>query len=137
MKLVIFLITIFLANTAHGNEVHCMAKNIYMEARGEPHLGKLLVAGVAINRTKHKDYPNTICKVIAQKGQYKWPNINIPNNKEWVESKMLAKAILDKKVHIPKNFNATHFHSVRVKPVWGQKLRFVTRVGAHVFYVGV
>ena len=48
-------------------EVSCLAKNIYFEARGEPELGQRAVAFVTLNRTKSGSFPSTICDVVYQK----------------------------------------------------------------------
>jgi spore germination cell wall hydrolase CwlJ-like protein len=52
--------------------LECMIKNIYMEARGENKMGKLLVASTVMNRRKLSRYPSTICGVIYQPHQFSW-----------------------------------------------------------------
>ena len=51
---------------ADSQEAVCLAKNIYFEARGESLAGKLAVAKVTLNRTKHEDFPDSVCKVVYQ-----------------------------------------------------------------------
>lgn len=48
------------------NEMHCLATNIYHEARGESIEGKSAVAHVTMNRVTSNRYPNTICAVVYQ-----------------------------------------------------------------------
>jgi len=48
------------------NEMHCLATNIYHEARGESIAGKVAVGNVTLNRVNHIKYPNTICDVVYQ-----------------------------------------------------------------------
>ena len=55
----------------YKNEVNCLAKNIYFEARDQPTKGQLAVALVTINRAKSKRFPNTICRVIHQASRFK------------------------------------------------------------------
>ena len=50
-------------------EINCLAANIHHEARGESLKGKLAVGLVTMNRTKHKDYPSTVCGVVFQKAK--------------------------------------------------------------------
>jgi len=48
------------------NQAHCLATNIYHEARGESYAGKVAVANVTMNRVKSSKFPNTICEVVYQ-----------------------------------------------------------------------
>ena len=54
------------------DEMHCLAKNIYFEARGESTKGKIAVANVTMNRVDSPKYPNTICNVVYQAKHSKW-----------------------------------------------------------------
>jgi len=47
-------------------EMLCLAKNIFFEARGETTEGKLAVAHVTVNRVHNKQFPNTVCDVVYQ-----------------------------------------------------------------------
>lgn len=53
-------------------QMHCLAKNIYFEARGETTQGKVGVANVVMNRVEHWHYPNTICGVVYQAKLSQW-----------------------------------------------------------------
>jgi len=53
-------------------EVHCLALNIYHEARGETFEGKLAVAAVTLNRVRHKRFPDGVCEVVWQPRQFSW-----------------------------------------------------------------
>lgn len=54
------------------DEMHCLAKNIYFEARGETLDGKIAVANVTMNRVASSNYPNTLCGVVYQAKYSKW-----------------------------------------------------------------
>lgn len=54
------------------DEMHCLAKNIYFEARGESTRGKVAVANVTMNRVDSPYYPNTICGVVYQAKHSTW-----------------------------------------------------------------
>ena len=45
-------------------ELHCLAENIYYEARGEPLDGQYAVAEVTLNRVRSPYFPKTICAVV-------------------------------------------------------------------------
>ena len=58
-------------------ELQCLAKNIYHEARGENKLGKLAVAHVTLNRVHSDKFPDTVCGVVYQARYSRW----------WLEAK--------------------------------------------------
>lgn len=55
-----------------STQINCLAKNAYMEARGESEKGMLATIFVVLNRTKDPRFPSTPCKVIAQPNQFEW-----------------------------------------------------------------
>lgn len=52
----------------------CLEKTLHSEAIGEPVEGIIAVLHVVQNRLKHKDYPETYCKVVLQPKQFSWFN---------------------------------------------------------------
>jgi len=58
------------ASSANSSDVDLLARLIHGEARGEPYIGKVAVAAVALNRVKHPSFPNTIAGVVYQKGAF-------------------------------------------------------------------
>ena len=48
----------------------CLASVIYFESRGEPLEGQFAVAEVVMNRVEHTDFPDTVCEVAKQSGQF-------------------------------------------------------------------
>jgi spore germination cell wall hydrolase CwlJ-like protein len=67
--LLLFSINSFAGSTS---EVNCLALAIYKEARSEPFKCQQAVAEVILNRKAHPEYPDTVCKVIKQPGQFSW-----------------------------------------------------------------
>ena len=51
-------------------EIDCLARNIFFEARGEEFWGRLAVAAVTLNRSNKYDV--SICKVVHEKHQFSW-----------------------------------------------------------------
>lgn len=47
-------------------DVVCMARNVYHEARGEDIEGQLAVANVTMNRVAHPDFPDDVCGVVTE-----------------------------------------------------------------------
>jgi spore germination cell wall hydrolase CwlJ-like protein len=54
-----------------GNNLRCLALNIYHEARGEPVSGQCAVGHVVMNRVSDNHYPDSICGVVKQGGAVK------------------------------------------------------------------
>lgn len=52
------------------SESYLLARLVHGEARGEPHVGKVAVAAVVLNRVKSASFPNTIAGVIYQAGAF-------------------------------------------------------------------
>lgn len=122
-------------------QIMCMAKNIYYEAAGESYEGKLAVAQVTMNRANSPLYPKTVCEVVYQKTgntyQFSWVGENVKQEKNkytWEESMIVArKALTEKKLHDKiYNTKSMFYHNTSVKPGW--KLKYVAKIGNHLFY---
>jgi len=118
-------------------ELHCLALNIYHEARGESAEGKLAVGRVTINRVRSRRYPDSICKVVWQRGQFSWTRDGRPdrphNVKSWQEALRIAAMVIEVDSISPVG-HATHYHAVYVVPFWANSYRRVQRIGRHIFY---
>lgn len=124
-----------------NKQVLCMARNLYYEAGSESYEGKLAVAQVTMNRTRHPNFPSTVCDVVYQRingiYQFSWVGESvkrITNSRAWEESMSIAKrALTEHKVHdtIYKS-KAMYFHNTTVNPEWN--LRYITQIGNHLFY---
>ena len=51
-------------------QVECLATTLYAEAKGRGEFGMVLVGNVILNRLEHSDFPETVCGVVKQKGQF-------------------------------------------------------------------
>jgi spore germination cell wall hydrolase CwlJ-like protein len=124
-----------------GKQVLCMAKNLYYEAAKESFEGKLAVAQVTMNRANSSKFPSTICEVVYQKTnktyQFSWVGLKvseIKNKYAWEECLIVArKALTQAKLHdtIYKT-QAMYYHNTSVNPGW--KLKYVAKIGNHLFY---
>ena len=130
--------------TKHPQE-HCMALNVYYEARSSNLADKYAVADVVLNRVQDTRYPNTVCEVVKdgyRKGrrdcQFSWycdgKKDNPSDIDHWKEAQMIAWSIIhwDKMRGITEG--ATHYHANYVDPYWAKSLQMVGRIGAHIFY---
>jgi N-acetylmuramoyl-L-alanine amidase len=121
-----------------GQELGCLAMNIYHEARGETEKGKLAVAAVTMNRVKAKYYPNTVCEVVWQRKQFSWTELKpkyhtVTDTKAWINAIEIAQLFIDGG-NWPGVGKATHYHTVSVSPNWKDDNQLVAQVGNHLFY---
>lgn len=124
-----------------AKQMLCMAKNLYYEAAMEPYEGKLAVAQVTMNRVNSSKFPSNICDVVYQKinntYQFSWVGENVgsvKNKYAWEECLIVAKkALTENMLHdtIYKT-KAMYYHNTSVNPQW--KLKYVAKIGNHLFY---
>lgn len=123
-------------STPNPEDVRCLAKNIYYEARGESVEGQIAVAQVTLNRVRTGDFGSSICKVVYAPSQFSWTldkRKKVKNNKAWDTSVAVANEVLNGRAHL-QNFNALYFHTRQVRPKWRHKKQIVTTIGNHIFY---
>lgn len=126
-------------------QIHCMAENIFYEARREPYAGQAAVARVVVNRVKH-GFANTPCKVIYQVTktdsgskicQFSWvcegkskPNQRDPSYLKALQISYQVLAFDAYKDVVPKS--TLFFHNLSVSPNW--KHYKAKQIGNHIFY---
>lgn len=138
-------------------EIHCLALNIYHEARSDNLAGQAAVADVVLNRVADKRYPNSICKVIKQGPISKWwlkekgKEVPIRNRCQfswwcdgksdepkqtlaWRKAQEIAFHIVNNDLFRGITEGATHYHATYVDPHWNKSMLEVGRIGEHIFY---
>ena len=119
-------------------ELHCLALNIYHEARGENLAGRFAVAAVTMNRVRSPRFPSTVCDVVWQPAQFSWTGDG-RSDRPYEADAWIAAMEVAIRVHWheePSNVGeATFYHHVAISPYWARAKRVVARVGKHVFYV--
>lgn len=145
MKAIIIALAIVMtqpvfAGCDYNSQLQALALNIYHEARGEGEKGMQMVGEVVLNRVDHPKYPNTICKVVYQPGQFSWVKQiknHSPKEKDmWELSLHMAERLLNGDIRLYDN-GATHFlnpKAVNRLPSWTRKFNRVATIGNHVFY---
>lgn len=121
---------------AKAQDIECLARNIYHEARGEPLEGQIAVAQVTVNRVRNHKFHNTVCDVVYAHRQFSWTlekRKGVKDIKAWQASVSIARAVLTQSVRLP-NFNALYFHTHKVSPRWNRTKRVVAIIGNHIFY---
>ncbi|MHA6718512.1 cell wall hydrolase [Sphingomonas sp. RS6] len=121
---------------AHEDEeLRCLATGIYFEARSEPLAGQLAVAEVILNRTASGRFPQSVCSVITQRGQFSFVREGklpkAPNNANWRRAMAVAQVARKNLWESPAG-DALYFHARYVRQNWGRAR--VATVGNHIFY---
>ena len=124
-------------NVSPNSEVDMLALAIHNEARGEPRSGKYAVANVILNRVKHKSFPNTVRKVVTQRGQFQWYHNHKLRSRTapTEEARAIARDIYQKHVsgrRVDNTGGSIFFSSNGVRPA-PRAIKSV-RVGHHQFY---
>jgi hypothetical protein len=121
----------------------CLADAVYYEAAGEPREGREAVAQVVLNRVRHPNYPKSVCGVVFE-GAARATGCQFtftcdgslrrtPEALGWRDALEVAAAALDGFVS-PSVGGSTHYHALRVHPVWSAAMTPTRRIGAHQFY---
>jgi N-acetylmuramoyl-L-alanine amidase len=116
-----------------ARELDCLTKVILYEAGAESRAGQVAVAQVVLNRVESPRFPNSICGVVYQRGQFSAiRSFTPPRNGRWNRAMALARDVLDG--HAPVVGNALYFHATRVRPAFVRSRTRVATIGNHVFY---
>ncbi len=129
--------------TERAQAMQCLTAAIYYEAANEPRMGKEAVAQVILNRTRHPNYPKSVCGVVFQ-GSERYTGCQFsftcdgsmaraPARRQWAESREVAERALSGVVMAGVG-SATHYHANYVMPYWSPTLVKVAQYGLHIFY---
>lgn len=116
----------------------CLAMNIYHEGRGESARGQAAIAAVTMNRLRSSRYPNTVCEVVWQPKQFSWTRVAarhhiIDDAQAWARALNIAGLFLGG-AQLALVSEATHYHTVDVRPFWSKNIPALALIGKHVFY---
>ena len=142
---------------APTEEVDCLSKNMYYEARSEGLAGMLAVTAVVLNRVEDKRFPNDVCGVVYQGPTTK--SIRTPSVKYPIKNKCQFSWYCDGKSDTPldiKSFafarglayeilkgtfsyvditeGALFYHAKSVKPSWSKVFKKTVEINEHKFY---
>ena len=120
-------------------ERKCLALNIYFESRGESHVGQEFIGWVTLNRVLNTEFPNDICAVVWQDGQFSWTKDGKSDKPAELEAWATAQTIADQLllsygVDRDPTEGATYFHAGYVSPEWAKRFERVVRIDNHIFY---
>lgn len=127
-------------------ESQCLAEAMYYEARGEGIEGQQAVAEVVLQRTRNRNYGNTVCEVVyegVERGrldcQFSFAcDGSLKRRREpavWQDTKLLAEKIMTGQVKLAnRTQQAIAYHSTDVRPFWSASMFRTAQIGNHIFY---
>lgn len=125
-----------------GDELECLAKNVYFEARGEPSNGQVAVAHVTYNR-KRVMKMESLCDAVYHKAKgtcaFSWVCQGYSTPKQdsaWDRAMRISESFLkgSRSAVCAGIEKALYFHSVDVSPAWAAERAFICQIGNHLFY---
>ena len=121
-----------------GQELGCLAMNIYHEGRGEPVRGREAIASVTMNRVRNGRYPDTVCGVVWQRKQFSWTRTHprhhvITDLRAWQQALETAWRFISGAI-VSTVGDANHYHAISVRPYWRDDSKLVAQLGRHYFY---
>lgn len=124
-------------------ELTCMTEAIIWEAGGESYAGKKAVANVIINRTKSEKFPDTICGVVRQRGQFdyhaikrkSWPKLTPALQKQIEDSVAIAIKATEGQL-VDNTHGATYYLNPKTATDtgWVRRLKRTKQIENHVFF---
>ncbi len=120
-------------------DLHCLALNIYFEARNESDLAQRAVAWVTINRAYHTGYPNTLCEVVWDPQQFSWTHDGKSDQPRdaaaWQRAQTIAsEMILRYESGEDPTEGAVMYHADYSRPYWRNSYERVVQIDSHIFY---
>ena len=107
-----------------------------MEARGEAPIGQVAVAQVVMNRVDSPAFPDTICAVVYQDGQFSWTDspVSIDEPDQYVVALTVAATVMNNMAVATIGENSLYFVNNGYSGAWLRKLKLVGVLGNHTFY---
>ncbi len=122
-----------LREIASAEARECMTRAMYFEANRSSREGLLAVGTVVMNRVASPKFPNTVCGVVGQRGQFAPGVLTRPmNEKARKEIEAVADEVLAGKRHGPVE-DAKFFHQEGLTFSY-DNMHYVTVAGGNAFY---
>lgn len=114
-------------------EQECMERAMYFESHRSSRDGLIAVGSVVMNRVESGQFPDTVCGVVGQKGQFASGIMSSKMNaKDLPKVREAARAVLQGERH-PMIGKAMFFHSAQRRYSYGN-MHYVLVTGGNAFY---
>jgi spore germination cell wall hydrolase CwlJ-like protein len=123
------------------NELNCLSRAVYWEARGEGERGMRAVAHVVMNRKNNPRFPSNVCGVVYQRRgnvcQFSWACTHLRTQQiapsaQWQLAQRIARSVYFEQPDITDG--SLYFHARYVRPSWRHAFEEVAEYGNHIFY---
>ena len=125
--------------TLTSREIHCLALNIYHEARGEPRTGMVGVGQVTVNRAEAAFRKKTnVCQVVYDPHQFSWAlspkkRAQQPQGNAWDESLQVARDVA-KGLRVHGLEESLYYRANWIQPPpWSKRMLQTRSIGQHIF----
>lgn len=128
-------------------ELTCLAMTVYYEARSEPLVGQVAVAQVVMQRVESWRYPDTVCEVTEQGGDFTRGEKcqfsfhcdglreDMPDLKARDKAYRVADAVMNGGVRHADLIGVLNYHADYVEPSWSITMVKAAKIGRHWFYL--
>ncbi|MEF9604190.1 cell wall hydrolase [Paracoccus sp. PXZ] len=113
-------------------ELECMERAMYFEANRSSRDGLIAVGSVVMNRVQSNQFPNSVCGVVGQKGQFAPGIMTRRMDKAPPQVREAARAVLRGERH-PLIGNAMFFHTAGHRFSY-DNMHYVLVAGGNAFY---
>ncbi len=115
------------------SEMECMERAMYFESHRSNRDGLIAVGSVVMNRVESSQFPDTVCGVVGQKGQFASGVLSRPmSERDLPKVREAARAVLGGERH-PLIGNAMFFHNAQRRFSYGN-MHYVLVTGGNAFY---
>jgi spore germination cell wall hydrolase CwlJ-like protein len=133
-------------------DVYCLTRNAYYEAKGDSQMSQIAVTHVVLNRMNTEGFPKKACDVVYQKNknpesqrvvcQFSWTcdrklmgQLPAQEASSWRESLAAVEKALAMYYHrrVDVTEGSTFYHAHYVNPGW-RGVEKVTTIGSHIYY---
>jgi spore germination cell wall hydrolase CwlJ-like protein len=119
---------------SHGaDDRECMARAMYFESHRSSREGMIAVGTVVMNRVQSDQFPDTVCEVVAQKGQFAPGIMSRQMSSAALPDVMAAADAVLKGERHPKVGKAMYFHQAGLSFPYGN-MHYVLEAGGNAFY---
>lgn len=117
-----------------SKEQECMARAMYFESNRSSRDGMIAVGSVVMNRVASDDFPDDVCAVVGQKGQFASGVMSKPMKEDASRARVAeaAAAVLAGERH-PGVENARFFHMASYRAGY-DNMHYVLTTGGNAFY---
>lgn len=122
------------AGVFSSKQQECLARAMYFESNRSSRDGMIAVGSVVMNRVASPDFPNEVCAVVGQKGQFAQGVLTRPMREDASRARVrqAAAAVLAGERH-PDIENARFFHMASYRAGYNN-MQYVLTTGGNAFY---